>query len=190
MTREYEKELFENLYREHIHRPGSEELLSWLNQTDFFTAPASTKYDMAVPHGLVNHSIGMYQRLTALVKMENLKANDESVAIVGLLHDVGKANYFAEEEKNVKNAQGQWVKQKYYTIKDALPLGEAKSLFLISSVMHLTPEEAMAIRWVKGGFDTAAKNNSPVVSNAFRDCPLAVLASIADTMAIYLDLPF
>ena len=37
------KEEFIRIYRENIHREGSEELLKWIEKTDFFTAPASTR---------------------------------------------------------------------------------------------------------------------------------------------------
>lgn len=38
------KETFLALCREKIHREGLEDLLAWLTKSDFFTAPASTRF--------------------------------------------------------------------------------------------------------------------------------------------------
>ena len=35
---------FVEIYNKNITRPGADRLLSWLETTDFFTAPASTRY--------------------------------------------------------------------------------------------------------------------------------------------------
>lgn len=41
------KERFVTIYKEKIHRKGSERLLEWLEKYDFFTAPASTRFHSA-----------------------------------------------------------------------------------------------------------------------------------------------
>ena len=41
------KEEFIKIYKEKITRAGSEKLLEWLEKTDFFDAPASTRYHCA-----------------------------------------------------------------------------------------------------------------------------------------------
>ena len=38
------KELFLSTFRKNVQRPGAEKLLAWLEGTDFFTAPASTRF--------------------------------------------------------------------------------------------------------------------------------------------------
>jgi len=54
------EEQFKELYRRYIHREGAEELLEWMErETDFFTAPASTKHHLAYPGGLVEHSVNV-----------------------------------------------------------------------------------------------------------------------------------
>ena len=57
------QERFEEIYTAHITREGSKELLDWLRKTDFFTAPASTKYHCACEGGLVQHSVNVYEVL-------------------------------------------------------------------------------------------------------------------------------
>ena len=51
------KAKFLDIYKQNIIRPGSEELLKWLCSADFFVAPASTRFHLAQPGGLVEHSI-------------------------------------------------------------------------------------------------------------------------------------
>ena len=57
------KEEFIRIYKENIHREGSEELLKWIEKTDFFTAPASTRYHNACEGGLCAHSLSVYHTL-------------------------------------------------------------------------------------------------------------------------------
>ena len=57
---EQQREEFLTLCRNNIHRDGLEDLLSWLQKSDFFTAPASTKYHGAYEGGLCEHSMDVY----------------------------------------------------------------------------------------------------------------------------------
>lgn len=140
----------------------------WLEKTDFFTAPASTKYHLSVEGGLLEHSLNVYNRLLELVKNENLKRTGsnvvdertlENVTICALLHDVCKVNFYKVAYRNQKNeTTKEWKKVPYYTVEDKFPYGHGeKSVFLIERFIRLTVEEAMAIRWHMGGFDEAVK---------------------------------
>ena len=64
------KERFLEIYRDNIIRPGADEFLKWLESTDFFSAPASTRFHLAQPSGLVEHSVHVYERLKALCELE------------------------------------------------------------------------------------------------------------------------
>ena len=192
------KTKFLNIYNQNIKRPGSEELLKWLKNADFFVAPASSRFHLAKPGGLVEHSIHVYERLRALFLMEKTRnageeasltpEEEETVAICGLLHDICKVNFYDIEMRNRKNDQGNWEKYAAYTIKDKLPYGHGeKSVYIASGFMRLKREEAMAIRWHMGGFDEAAKGGSYAVTEAFSQFPLALLTHLADMQATYLD---
>ena len=192
------KEKFLEIYRENISRPGADKLLAWLETTDFFTAPASTRFHLSRPGGLVEHSIHVYERLSNLVADEegypgstfgeHFTISDETIAICGLLHDICKANFYTVEMRNRKNEQGQWEKYPFYVVDDQLPYGHGeKSVYIISGFMKLTREEAMAIRWHMGFSDTDFKGGGFSVGNAFGKFPLAVLMHIADLQATYLD---
>ena len=192
------KEKFLEIYRKNITRPGADKLLAWLETTDFFTAPASTRFHLSRPGGLVDHSVHVYERLDNLVTDEegypgsmfgeDFTISDETIAICGLLHDICKANFYTVEMRNRKNEQGQWEKYPYYVVDDQLPYGHGeKSVYIISGFMKLTREEAMAIRWHMGFSDTDFKGGGFSVGNAFGKFPLAVLMHIADLQATYLD---
>ena len=187
---DFKKEFLE-IYK-NIKRDGADKLLEWLTSTDFFTCPASTKFHSAHEGGLCEHSVKVYNRLLGLVKQEfgkdwQKQVNPESVAIVSLLHDVCKANTYKTEMRNVKQ-DGNWVQQPFYTVEDALPYGHGeKSVYIINGFMRLTREEAMAINWHMGGFDTRVRGGSYSLSDAFYKYPLSVLMHVSDILATYLD---
>ena len=193
------KDRFIELYQHFITRPGADKLLSWLETTDFFEAPASTRFHLSRPGGLVEHSVHVYERLRALFIAEKERADlcagitsqeEETIAICGLLHDVCKANFYTVEMRNRKNEQGQWEKYPFYVVNDQLPYGHGeKSVYIISSFMKLSREEAMAIRWHMGFSDNDFKAGGFSVGNAFEKFPLALLTHMADLQATYLDEP-
>ena len=181
------KQKFIEYYQANIHREGADRLLEWLQTTDFFTAPASTRYHCACPAGLVMHSINVYE-----VMMEKHfdpeTDSSESFALCALLHDVCKAQFYKISTRNVKNEKtGQWEKVPYYTIEDAFPYGHGeKSVFLIERFVRLKPAEATAIRWHMGGFDDAARGGNFSISVAYDKYPIAVKLHLADLEATYL----
>ena len=190
------REEFTHVYVNIIQRSGADKLLDWIeNRTDFFDAPASTRYHLAEPGGLVKHSVHVFERLNALCESEDWvakgisKPQKESIAICGLLHDLCKANFYKTSTRNVKNeATGQWEKVPFYTVEDQFPYGHGeKSVYLIERFMRLKTEEAVAIRWHMGGFDDAVRGGSFVISAAFEKYPLALLLHLADMQATYLD---
>ena len=195
------KYTFYEIYRNKIHRDGAKELLAWLaNDTDFFEAPCSTRFHLCQRGGLVEHSIDVYRRLHSLYTMVKTKAGapgvyhmteaeEESIAIVALLHDVCKANFYVTDTRNVKNKEtGIWEVVPFYTVNDQFPMGHGeKSLYLIMKYMRLSDEEAMAIRWHMGFSDESFKGGSYALGNAFDKYPLAVLMHTADLIATNID---
>ena len=184
---------FITTYRTFIKREGADKLLDYLmSRSDFFTAPASSKFHSDYEGGLLDHSLNVYHRLLRLVESEYGEGwrdviSPESVAIVGLLHDVCKVNMYKVSYRNVKK-DGAWEQQPFYTIDDEIPYGHGeKSVYIISGFMRLTRDEAMAINWHMGGFDDRVKGGSYTVGRAFEKYPLAVLAHSADFLATYFD---
>lgn len=192
------KDTFVEIFQERITRPGADKLLAWLGTTDFFSAPASTRFHLSEPGGLVKHSIHVYDRLRELylheldrdhaTAVELSDEEEETIAIVGLLHDLCKVDFYGVEMRNRKNEQGQWEKYPFYVVNDKLPYGHGeKSVYIVSGFMRLTREEAMAIRWHMGFSDNDFKAGGYSVGNAFDQFPLAVMTHIADLMASHLD---
>ncbi|MBC3515857.1 HD domain-containing protein [Neobittarella massiliensis] len=181
------KEEFIRIFNEQVTRPGADRLLNWLEKTDFFTAPASTRFHCACQQGLVRHSLSVYQVLMEKHFVEG-EDNPESFAICGLLHDLCKAQFYKVSTRNVKNEQtGQWEKVPFYQVEDVFPYGHGeKSVFLIERFMRLKTAEAMAIRWHMGGFDESVKGGSFAMSGAFRAYPLAVKMHLADLESTYI----
>ena len=178
------KEQFIEIYQKYVKRPGSKELLEWLLKTDFFTAPASTKFHCACHSGLVMHSLSVYN---VMVEKHFDEETDsmESFAISALLHDLCKAQFYKVSTRNVKNEKtGQWEKQPYYAVDDVFPYGHGeKSVFLIERFMRLKIDEAMAIRWHMGGFDDSSGFS---ISLAYQKYPIAVKLHLADLESTYL----
>lgn len=181
------KEEFIEIYQKHVLRPGSTELLDWLQKTDFFAAPASTKFHCACLGGLVQHSVNVYHTMRERY-FDSQADSEESFAICGLLHDICKAQFYKQGTRNVKNEEtGQWEKRPFYSIEDGFPYGHGeKSVFLIERFIRLKTAEAVAIRWHMGGFDEAVKGGSFSISLAYNKYPLAVKLHLADLESTYL----
>ena len=176
------KERFKTIFQDQVNRPGADDLLEWLESTDFFTAPASTKYHGAYPSGLVDHSLRVYDFLIASPYAR--EASAETRAICALLHDICKADYYAASTRRQKNAAGEWETVPCYTVKDRFPFGHGeKSVYQISRFMYLTDEEALAIRWHMGAYDDAARGGSRTLSAAVSLFPLVLALHTADMMA-------
>ena len=185
-----DKERFLSIYREKITREGSQALLDYLcDKCDFFTAPASARYHNSRPVGLVNHSLNVYDCLCDYLSRQRVRdeygcaPSEESVAIVALLHDICKVNFYKESTRNVKDENGVWQKVPYYEIDDKLPYGHGeKSVYVIGGFMRLTREEAFAIRYHMG---FAGNSEDRDVGAAFQMFPLAFALSTADMEATY-----
>ena len=186
-----DREEFIQIFNDKIHRDGADKLLDFLeNKSDFFTCPASTRYHNAFEGGLLRHSLNVYKCLCAYMERQRVReeygvtASDETIAVVALLHDVCKVNFYRTSYRNAKNEKtGQWEKVPYYEIHDTLPYGHGeKSVYMVSGFIRLTREEAMAIRWHMGFSGTEDKNQ---VGRALEMFPLAFALSVADMEARY-----
>ncbi len=184
---------FLDIFYDNIDRDGADKLLEWLEKSDFFTAPASTRHHSAYRGGLCQHSINVYKRFVKLLEMEygenwQKKVSPESVAIMGLLHDVCKVKTYVEDFRNVKDENGNWIKKPYYKVEDSLPYGHGeKSVYIISAFMKLTREEALAINWHMGEYDQRVQNGSYMIRDVYYRYPVCFLMHLADLTATYLD---
>ena len=183
------KEEFIEIYKKYIKREGADELLDFLlsSKSDFFEAPASTRFHLSKEGGLLEHSLNVYNCLKDYLQRPRVKntyklnVSDETIAVVALLHDLCKINVYKKSFRNKKDSTGKWVQVPSYDYQDDLPYGHGeKSVYIISGFMKLTREEAFAIRYHMGFSDTENIRN---VSDAFTKFPLAFALSTADMEA-------
>lgn len=178
-------------YLEHyIEREGIENLIEYLQNTDIMTAPASSKYSLSEVGGLVQHSINVFLKMVELFKAEygeeDFPYSKESIALVSLLHDISKVNYYEQAVRNVKNDDGEWVKEHYYRVKDQeerMFYGNAaqNTIYILNTFFRLTYDEEIAILYHAGTFDT--ETNSANVMRAFSNNKLALFLHLADMYA-------
>ena len=191
MNIDYKKKFLE-IYNKNIKREGCDKILEYLEKSDFFKAPASTKFHSCHEGGLCEHSVKVYERFLKLIISEygenyQETISNESIAIISLLHDVCKIDCYKTEMKNVKE-NGAWVQKPYFVYEDKLPYGHGeKSVYIINGFTRLSREEAMAINWHMGGFDSRVLGGSYALKDAFYTYPIALLFHLADVQATYLD---
>ncbi len=192
MTQMTNKERFIDIFKSKIKRDGSDKLLAFLcsEASDFFTAPASTRFHGNYEGGLCEHTLNVYDCLVDILNRPRVREqygiqySEESIAIAALLHDICKVNFYSVSFRNQKNAEGRWESVPYYTIEDNLPYGHGeKSVYIVSGYMRLTRDEAFAIRYHMGF--SADKDNHGNVGKAMEMFPLAFFLNCADTEAAY-----
>ena len=182
---------FVEIFKDKIKREGSDKLLEYLlsPSCDFFRAPASTKFHGSYPSGLAQHSLNVYDCLCDILARPRYKEvygqeySEETIALVALMHDLCKVNVYQESTRNVKNAEGKWETVPTYAFDDRVPYGHGeKSVYILSSFLKLTREEAFAIRFHMGFSGTEDKGT---VGKAFELYPLGFALSTADMEATY-----
>lgn len=183
-----------------ISRIGIGELVQWLEEeTDFFDAPASTKYHGNLKGGLCAHSLRVTERLIEKINTDEFWHNKlskvpiESVYIVGLLHDLCKINTYEKYYRNIKvyidcetplsrcDTHGiyEWQEVEAYkgNYNSFLPHAE-QSISIITKFITLSTEEEMAIRYHMGF--TEPKEHWSYMNNALEKYPLVLALQQAD----------
>lgn len=179
------------------------ELIEYLSaKSDFFTAPASTRFHNSFAGGLCDHSLHVYDNMRKLQSVYPQFAGlmDDSIRIVALLHDIAKTNYYIAAAKNVKvysptgskyDSCGRydWESVMGYTVDDSKRFlygnHEMTSEFLVRQFVPLSVDESIAILHHHGGMSTdCAKDN---ITEIYNRNPLATMLHLADMMATYLD---
>lgn len=165
-------------------RKGINNLINWLENSDFRVAPASTRYHNCFEGGLLAHSLNVYNeavRQKDLIGLFNVPM--ESIIITSLLHDICKVNYYKTEMRNVK-VNGAWVQQPFYMVDDLLPIGHAeKSIIVAQNFIELSDVEVAMIRGHMGGFVSDNYFNASALFNKY---PEALIIHQADMVATYI----
>ena len=169
-----------------INRDGMNNLINFIEKTDFYTAPASTRSHGSYDGGLLEHSMKVYEILKHKVEhsIMDIEVPEDTLKIVALLHDICKVNYYKVDYRNAKNEAGVWEKVPYYTVDDTIPYGHGeKSVMMLTEYIKLTSEEKYCIRWHMGF--TEPKEQYTTIGIAFKKYPLALLLHEADLEATY-----
>lgn len=183
-------------------REGIDSLITYIRKSDFYTAPASTRFHSCHEGGLLEHSLNVWNCLSEKKKnnpiwKEKLSdIDDETIIVSSLLHDICKANYYTVEMKNKKvyseqgkkidnNGKFDWVTVPGYTVDDQHPLGHGEcSAMILQSFIKLKPCELYSIRWHMGW--TEPKENWNYLAAAIKKYPLVLALHEADVEATYL----
>ena len=182
-----------------VNRPGLDKLLEFIRRSDFYKAPASTKYHLSCEGGLLQHSLNVLDALRCLLTAKDEEGSewlyivaghpvatvpDESVIIAALLHDICKTHFYVASTRNVKNEKtGKWEKVPCYAVDDKMPLGHgAKSAMIVKQYMEITTQEMYAIWWHMGFTDTAS-TDTLTLSQAIDKYPFIWALHTADMMA-------
>lgn len=166
------------------------EIKDWLEEGDFFEAPASTKFHLHVEGGLCQHSLNVRDQLFKLCEVFNVSVSDISKNIVALTHDWCKIDVYEKSSRRVppeRTASGKWETEDIFIKNDAYHLGHAsKSIYLVQRFLVLTMEEIEAIAGHMGSTDLSTMFNSFDLNSLFTQNPLAVCLHLADMSASYL----
>lgn len=176
MNREKNEKRFEELLNQ-VDREGRVELLEYIREkSDFYTAPASTRFHLSTEGGLLQHSLNVYDCLQKKAQANTIwhdileAAGRDALIICPLLHDLCKTYFYKIDYKNQKTYDSEkvkaaehwqvkrdnagvfiWETVPIYTVDDQVPYGHGeKSVMMIEQFMRLTGQERFAIRWHMG----------------------------------------
>ena len=168
----------------------SQRCIDYLKSTDFFTAPASTKYHEAEPAGLLKHTVLVAKTVNDLSRLPQFQSvNLADAILVALVHDWCKIDFYEEYYKNVKDENtGSWYQQKAYRCKGAaIPLGHGvTSLFMAQKFFRINIEQALAIRWHMGDYCVCETEKYDLMEA--NKHPMVQMIQIADKMAATLQI--
>ena len=178
LTKEEYIQDFDRVYWPRIKDVCSPNTKEILLTKGFFDAPASTKYHGNYAGGLCEHSYNVTDSLVFMTEALYLGwERPESPYIVGLFHDLCKCDQYVENQP------------RHFIYRDDMLFGGhgEKSVYIISGFMKLSREEAMAINWHMGPYDTRVVGGSFALSDAFKKFPLCLMMFLADISSSYLD---
>lgn len=166
------------LLREAVKEYGCDEFFPWkeLLATDFFVAPASTKYHGAYAGGLFDHSMNVANVLCYLTGAEMAEPwmRPESPFLVGIFHDLTKIGKYAV------NDTGDGFKWSPATDRPIYGGHGAESVIRVQQLIQLTVEESLCIRFHMGAYE---KDDWEAFDRAIKQYPNVLWTHTADMIA-------
>jgi 23S rRNA maturation-related 3'-5' exoribonuclease YhaM len=181
------------------NRAEIESLIAFLTDSDYFAAPASTKFHGAYEGGLAEHSLHVWYVLTEKNRYYQLGLPEDTIAITAFGHDVCKIDFYAKEMKSIlkgkikvkknKKVDGQWQEveeevkdwqeEEVFVVKDSFPVGHGeKSVITLLRHIQLGDREIAMIRWHMGGY--VPKDEYRELTNAVELYPAIIALHAAD----------
>lgn len=152
-----------------VKREGIDDLIRFLEKSDFFNAPASTRFHGNYEGGLASHSYEVYKEFKRDVEHYQLDVKEESIVLTGICHDFCKIGLY--KPNPLKN--GKVSESKPYKVEDDFPFGHGeKSVAIVSRYVQLTEQEAMVIRWHMGRYDPSYEQYQDRVEEKFPEVVL------------------
>lgn len=183
------KEIVKSIKREGANIEG---LLQYLEESDFYTAPASTQYNCSFNGGLLIHSLNQYYLLNDLCSLQHVEIEDkDSLKIIGLFNELYKTNFYelTNRRERIKKDDNsyEWVDVPFYKVKSPeqrLLCGDNafNSFYILSSFIPLKRYEIMAIINQTNDIEDN-KSDTTVLSHN----PLVVLLRCANLINMYIN---
>ena len=158
------------------------ELMDFIEmETEWLTAPASTRFHLCRENGLLEHSVNVAETLIRIKDTLYPLIEDESCVIVALLHDLGKVGMPNKplylKNKPTENQRRAGYGPTYpYSFNNKLTYLSVpiRSLYLALPYLSLSEEETQAIAYHDGQY---VDDNRSVAKN---EHPLTLLLQYAD----------
>lgn len=172
-------------------------LKDWLDSTDFWTAPASTRFHGDFKGGLSLHTLIVIKQSLVFSKplLENFFTSQngekytitaKDIFISALAHDFCKTGFYGVEYRNTKDISGNWIKQPFYKTKsDNRNLGHGnESVLMLLDIMPTMIKNRPVLEAISRhmGFSDLSDSDGYNYSN-FLENPLVLLLQLADQSA-------
>ncbi len=164
------------------------ELNKFLDQIDYFNAPASNQYVRAYPGGLCEHALRVAHELGVLCNAYFPgRYTEEDVIKVAFFKDIYKATMYESYMKNVKNEiTSQWETVPAFRTREGTnrPVyGDIgfSSYMQVKNLITFTDEQIEAI------IHSRQTDYTPDIHDIFRVYPLVTLTKMAEMAANYIN---
>ena len=175
-------------------REGMEDVIKYMENNGFFTAPASAGHHLNTEGGLAQHSLNtckaaltIWEGMQKVEKTLNTEVSRESVIISSLLHDLCKIDIYKKTTKKRQTITGWESSEGYKASYKEFPMGhgEKSLVLLLCEGLEMSDDEMLAIRWHMGAFGVNMTNYEDMrnFDAAKMKYPLVTIIQCADSIA-------
>lgn len=161
-------------------RTGIIDLIDYMEEGGFFTAPCSGAHHLSKEGGLAEHSLNVYYGMLNLDKAFMSDLPYDSIILCGLLHDLGKMGDYGKPNyvENILKSGKRSDSKPFVTNPELLYIPhEIRSIAIAERRIQLTEEEEFAILYHNGMYSELKYSFSG------KETPLALVLHFADLWA-------